>query len=108
MAAEELARHVGGEAFATSSTGDHATCRALGLNAGHIASSRDTGFLEAFWKATSGEGVDVVLNSLAGEYVDASLRLLPRGGWFCEMGKTDIRDAGAIGAVHPNIAYRAF
>ena len=36
--------------------------------------------------------MDVVLNSLAGEFVDASLRLLPRGGRFMEMGKTDIRD----------------
>ena len=34
-----------------------------------------------------------MLDSLAGEFVDASLRLLPRGGRFVEMGKTDIRDA---------------
>ncbi|MCP2341496.1 zinc-binding dehydrogenase [Actinomadura rupiterrae] len=38
--------------------------------------------------------MDVVLDCLAGEFVDASLRLLPRGGRFLEMGKTDIRDAG--------------
>ena len=37
-------------------------------------------------------GIDVVLNSLAGEYVDASLRLLGAGGRFVEMGKTDIRE----------------
>ena len=37
--------------------------------------------------------MDVVLDSLAREFVDASLRLLPRGGRFVEMGKTDIRDA---------------
>ena len=35
------------------------------------------------------EGVDVVLNSLAGEFVDASFELLARGGRFIEMGKTD-------------------
>ncbi len=55
-------------------------------------------FRERFLAATGGEGVDVVLNSLAGEFVDASLRLLPRGGRFLEMGKTDIRDADAVAA----------
>ena len=52
--------------------------------------------------------MDVVLNSLAGEFVDASLRLLPRGGRFIEMGKTDIRDPDEVAAEHPGVAYRAF
>ena len=51
--------------------------------------------------ATEGRGVDVVLNSLAGEFVDASLRLLPRGGRFVEMGKTDIRDPEQVAAAAP-------
>ena len=50
----------------------------------------------------------MVLDSLAGEFVDASLRLLPRGGVFLEMGKTDIRDADAVAADHPGVRYRAF
>ena len=45
--------------------------------------------------------MDIVLNSLAGELTDASLRLLPRGGAFIEMGKTDVRDAAAGGAGPP-------
>ena len=57
---------------------------------------------------TGGEGVDVVLNALAGEFVDASLELLPRGGRFLEMGKTDIRDAEQVAAEHPGVSYRAF
>ena len=52
--------------------------------------------------------MDVVLNSLAGEFVDASLDLLPRGGRFLEMGKTDIRDPGQVAAEHPGVSYRAF
>ena len=44
---------------------------------------------------TDGRGIDVVLDSLAREFVDASLGLLPRGGRFVEMGKTDIRDPGS-------------
>src|SRR5262249_41260288 len=54
------------------------------------------------------QGVDVVLDSLARDFVDASLRLLPRGGRFIEMGKTDIRDPQRVAADHPGVAYRAF
>ena len=50
----------------------------------------------------------MVLNSLAGEFVDASLRLLAPGGRFVEMGKTDIRDADRVEAEYPGRAYRAF
>ncbi|MFI0797209.1 type I polyketide synthase, partial [Micromonospora rubida] len=52
--------------------------------------------------------VDVVLDALAGEFVDASLRLLPRGGRFVEMGKTDIRDPQQVAERHPGVTYRAF
>src|SRR5262249_8698043 len=61
-----------------------------------------------FRRATAGRGVDVVLDSLAGELVDASLRLLPRGGRFLEMGKTDVRDPDRVAADHPGVVYRAF
>ncbi len=52
--------------------------------------------------------MDVVLDSLAGEFVDASLELLPRGGRFLEMGKTDVRDSEEIAGNHPGVDYRAF
>ncbi|MFH8371880.1 SDR family NAD(P)-dependent oxidoreductase, partial [Streptomyces sp. NPDC018031] len=51
---------------------------------------------------------DVVLNSLAGEFVDASLDLLPRGGRFLEMGKSDIRDPEQVAAGHPGVHYQTF
>ncbi|MEU7575979.1 SDR family NAD(P)-dependent oxidoreductase, partial [Micromonospora sp. NPDC049240] len=57
---------------------------------------------------TGGEGVDVVLNALAGEFVDASLDLLPRGGRFVEMGKTDVRDPARVVADHTGVVYQAF
>ncbi len=40
----------------------------------------------------------MVLNSLAGEYVDASLGLLGEGGRILEMGKTDIREPAEVEA----------
>ncbi|MDT3440004.1 type I polyketide synthase [Pseudofrankia sp. BMG5.37] len=108
MAAVALARHWGVDAFGTASRPKWPTLRALGLADDRIASSRDVGFAETFLAATGGEGVDVVLDSLAREFVDASLRLLPRGGRFLEMGKTDIRDPATVAAAHPGVAYRAF
>ncbi|MGC5407648.1 SDR family NAD(P)-dependent oxidoreductase [Streptomyces sp. DT225] len=108
MAAVQLAHHLGAEVYGTASPAKWPTLRALGLPDDRIAGSRDTAFEQQWLTATGGHGVDVVLNSLAGELTDASLRLLPRGGRFLEMGKTDIRDATEIAAAHPGVTYTAF
>ncbi|VBA55451.1 type I polyketide synthase [Mycobacterium attenuatum] len=108
MAAVQLARHWGVEVFVTASRGKWDTLRAMGFDDDHIGDSRTCEFEDKFLAVTEGRGVDVVLDSLAGEFVDASLRLLVRGGRFLEMGKTDIRDAQAIAANYPGVWYRAF
>ncbi|MFI1370369.1 SDR family NAD(P)-dependent oxidoreductase, partial [Streptomyces griseochromogenes] len=81
--------------------------RELGVDASHIASSRTTEFEAVFRDVSGGRGVDVVLDSLAGEFVDASLRLTRPGGRFVEMGKTDIRDPEEVERLH-RVAYQAF
>nr|AGS49670.1 malonyl CoA-acyl carrier protein transacylase [uncultured bacterium esnapd13] len=103
MAATQIAQYLGAEVFATASAGKQHVVRQAGVDETRIADSRTTSFRDTFLDATHGRGVDVVLNSLSGEFVDASLDLLVEGGRFVEMGKTDIRDAAGIGAV-----YRAF
>ena len=108
MAAVQLARHWGAEVFATASRGKWDTLRAMGFDDDHIGDSRTLEFEQKFRTSTGGAGVDVVLNSLAGEFTDASLRLLARGGRFIEMGKTDLRDPQVIAAQYPGVAYRAF
>ncbi|MFC9878124.1 type I polyketide synthase [Streptomyces libani] len=108
MAAVQLARHLGAEVFGTASPGKWETLRSSGLDEAHIASSRDLDFERSFLATTAGRGVDVVLDSLAREFVDASLRLLPRGGRFLEMGKTDVRDAQEVAAAHEGVRYQAF
>jgi NADPH:quinone reductase-like Zn-dependent oxidoreductase/acyl carrier protein len=108
MAAVQLARHWGADVFVTASRGKWDTLRAMGFDEDHIGDSRSLEFEQKFLAATGGAGVDVVLNSLAGEFTDASLRLLVSGGRFIEMGKTDLRDPQAIAAQHPGVKYRAF
>ncbi len=108
MAAVQVARVLGAEVFGTASEGKWGVLRGLGLDEGHIASSRSLEFRERFLEGTGGRGVDVVLNSLAGEFVDASLGLLPGGGRFVEMGKTDVRDEGVVAERFEGVAYRAF
>jgi polyketide synthase 12 len=108
MAAVQLARHLGLEVYATASRGKWDTLRAMGFDDDHIADSRTLDFEEKFRTATGGRGMDVVLDSLAGDFVDASLRLVALGGVFLEMGKTDIRDPGVVAENYPGVRYRAF
>ncbi|GID32387.1 type I polyketide synthase [Paractinoplanes brasiliensis] len=100
-AALALARHLGAEVYATASPAKWEFLRAAGLPDDRIASSRTLDFARF-------ERVDVVLNSLAGEFIDASLGLLRDGGRFLELGKTARRDPAAVAAAHPGVAYRAY
>ena len=108
MAAVQLARHFGLEVFATASRGKWDTLRAMGFDDDHISDSRSLEFEDKFRAATGGRGVDVVLDSLSGDFVDASLRLVAPGGVFLEMGKTDIRDPEVVARDHAGVRYRAF
>ncbi|WP_373865696.1 SDR family NAD(P)-dependent oxidoreductase [Streptomyces acidiscabies] len=103
MAAVQIARHLGAEVYATASPAKHAVLAELGIDEAHRASSRDLGFAEKFRGR-----VDLVLNSLAGEFTDASLRLLAGRGRMVDMGKTDKRDAGRVAAEYGGVPYRAF
>ncbi|MEV5503788.1 beta-ketoacyl synthase N-terminal-like domain-containing protein, partial [Nonomuraea fuscirosea] len=82
MAAVQIARHLGAEVYGTAGP---AKWPATGLDEDHLASSRTLEFAGRFPK------MDVVLNSLAGDFTDASLTLLQPHGRFIEMGKTDLR-----------------
>ncbi|WP_407642935.1 type I polyketide synthase [Actinacidiphila yanglinensis] len=108
FAALQLARHWGAEVFGTASSGKRDVLRAWGFDDDHLGDSRSLGYAAHFGTATGGRGVDVVLNSLAHEHVEESLALLPTGGRFIEMGKTDIRDADEIARRHPGVRYEAF
>lgn len=63
----------------------------------NIGNSRDTSFEQLILTETNGRGVDLVLNSLAGEKLQASVRCLANGGRFLEIGKFDLSNNTALG-----------
>ena len=63
----------------------------------HIGNSRDTSFEQLIMKQTNGKGVDIVLNSLAEEKLQASVRCLAPGGDFLEIGKFDLAANNPLG-----------
>ena len=103
MAALQVARALGAEVYATASRGKWS---AVDLPADRIADSRTLEFEERI-RTVSG-GVDVVLGSLAGKHVDASLRLLRPGGRYVELGRTDVRDPAVVRQRYPGVDYHVF
>ncbi len=96
QAAIALAKHAGAEIYATAgSESKREQLRALGVRAAFDSHSFD--WYDSLMEATAGEGVDVVLNSLAGRHVELCLRALRPGGWHCEIGKVDIYQDNDLG-----------
>jgi NADPH:quinone reductase-like Zn-dependent oxidoreductase/acyl carrier protein len=78
------------------------------LGATHVHDSRSLAFADEVLALTAGAGVQVVLNSLAGEFIAASLRALGHGGRFLELGKREILSREAIAALRPDVAYHPY
>ncbi|MGW2631164.1 SDR family NAD(P)-dependent oxidoreductase [Streptomyces chattanoogensis] len=89
LAALQFARMRGAHVIATAG---NETKRELlrFLGAEHALDSRSLDFAAEIKHLTGGNGVDVVINSLAGEAIGRSLELLRPGGRFIELGKRDI------------------
>ncbi|CAG2122880.1 unnamed protein product, partial [Medioppia subpectinata] len=73
----------------------------------NFANSRDTSFEQHVLRQTAGRGVDVVLNSLSEEKLQASVRCLAQHGRFLEIGKYDLSQNNPLGmsAFLKNIAF---
>lgn len=106
IAAIQYARHLGAEIFATAGTGEKREFVRL-LGADHVLDSRSLSFAVDVMALTGGEGVDIVLNSLAGEAVRRGLDVLRPFGRFLELGKRDFYANSRIGLrpFRNNIAY---
>lgn len=95
QAAVHVARMLGAHVMATAgSEPKRLFLRKQGIE--HVFDSRSDSFVEAVRTVTQGKGVDVVLNSLSGELLDAGLHTLSSFGRFIEIGKRDIDTDRAI------------
>ncbi|KAK8167444.1 polyketide synthase [Phyllosticta citribraziliensis] len=92
QAAIQLAYMIGAEVFATVGSVEKKklVMEKYGVPEDHIFYSRDTSFGKALREATGGEGVDVVMNSLAGDILRETWDSLAKFGRFIEIGKRDI------------------
>ncbi len=106
QAALHLARHMGVNVLATASPEKWDLLREQGIGEEHLAHSRRLDFEERF--RASSPPVDVVINSLTGEAIDASLRLMAPTGRFVELGHNEIRDPERVAADHGGVRYLPF
>lgn len=106
IAAIQLATHLGAEIYATASSDEKRDfLRLMGVK--HIYDSRSLTFADDILADTNQEGIDVVLNSLAGEAINRNLRILRPFGRFLELGKRDFYQDSRIGLrpFRNNISY---
>jgi acyl transferase domain-containing protein/acyl-CoA synthetase (AMP-forming)/AMP-acid ligase II/NADPH:quinone reductase-like Zn-dependent oxidoreductase/NAD(P)-dependent dehydrogenase (short-subunit alcohol dehydrogenase family)/acyl carrier protein len=96
LAAVQLAQHAGAEIFATAGSLEK-RAYLKSMRVPHVLDSRSLSFADEIMKTTGGRGVDVVLNSLPGEYITRSLSILAAYGRFVEIGKTDIYQNKPLG-----------
>lgn len=106
QAALQVARRCGARVFATASAAKQAGLVEQGVEA--VFDSRSLDFAEQVRAATAGRGVDVVLNSLKGPWVEASFAALADGGRFVELGKIEIWSRDEAAQRRPDAHYLPF
>jgi len=106
LAAIQIARRAGARIYATASPGKWAYLKSLGLAA--VCNSRTLDYAQQIMDLTDGQGVDVILNSLTGEYIPKNLSILAPGGRFIEIGKIGIWDEAQVRRQRPDVRYYPF
>ncbi len=96
LAAVQLAHLAGAEVLATAGSPEkRELLAALGVR--HVMDSRTLAFADEVMRLTDGRGVDLVLNSLAGEAIPRGMACLAAGGRFLEIGKRDVYANARLG-----------
>ncbi|KAJ4387459.1 hypothetical protein N0V93_008051 [Gnomoniopsis smithogilvyi] len=98
QAAIQLAQREGVEIFVTVGSTEKRDFleKTYGIPRDHIFSSRDLTFKEGVLRMTGGRGVDIIINSLAGDALRATWELVAPFGAFAEIGMTDIESKARI------------
>ncbi|VUC24936.1 unnamed protein product [Clonostachys rosea] len=102
QAAIRVAQHIGASIIATVSTPEKRAflVSKYGLDSSQILNSRGLSFKDGVTRLTSGRGVDVVLNSLAGEALRYTWLCVAPFGRFVELGKRDILENTGLEMMH--------
>jgi len=104
LAAIQVARQAGAEIFATAGSEEkRAYLRSLGIP--HVLSSRTLDFAAQIADITGGKGVDLILNSLAGDFIGASFSSLAESGRFIEIGKNRVWTKDQVAALRKQVQY---
>ena len=104
IAAVQLAQAAGAEIFATAGSAEkHEFLKSLGVR--HVLNSRSLDFADEIMRLTEGRGVDIVLNSLTGDFIAQSVAVLAARGRFIEIGKRDIWSKEQFTQAKPAAAY---
>jgi myxalamid-type polyketide synthase MxaB len=106
LAVIQLASRIGLKIYATANRRKWAYLKSLGVQ--YIFDSRSTDFAKEIMVQTNGEGVDIVINSLAGEFIPKSLSILGQGGTFIELGTTDVWNAEKVRLFRRDIQFFVF
>jgi len=106
QAALQIAQRAGAEVFATASRSKWQRLRSQGVH--HVMDSRSLTFSDEILALTGGEGVDVVLNSLSGDFIAHSLSAMKNDGRFVEIGKVGVRTEEQVRQVKPDASYFLF
>ncbi|NEO76850.1 type I polyketide synthase [Moorena sp. SIO4G3] len=106
QAAVQIALQAGAEVFATASPPKWEFLKSMGIK--HIMNSRTLEFADEIMSLTAGKGVDIVLNSLNGDFIDKSFAVLATKGRFVEIGKIGIWDKQQVMQKRPDADYFTF
>ena len=96
LAAIQIAQLLGAEVYASAGSASKREFVRL-CGADHVVDSRSLDFDREVLRLSGGEGVDVVLNSLAGEAITRNLAALKPFGRFIELGKRDFYENTPVG-----------
>lgn len=95
MAAIAIAKMIGARIYCTAgSAAKRAALEAMGVE--YVGDSRSLQFADDIRAATDGQGVDVIINSLAGQAIAAGMEILAPGGRFVELGRADVYADGVL------------
>ncbi|NJO95086.1 MAG: aminotransferase class I/II-fold pyridoxal phosphate-dependent enzyme [Pleurocapsa sp. CRU_1_2] len=106
LAAVQIAQQIGAEVYTTASVGKWDFLKASGVK--YVMNSRNLDFAEEVMQLTGGKGVDLILNSLNGDFIPQNLAILAPNGRFVEIGKVGIWEHAQVAEARDDISYFPF